>query len=428
MADGKHVRKRHRKKHSHSLRYTLFVIALIAMGGLMWGAHIRSDLPQSAIPAVADSPNPTSTVPPSPTPEPTPIVETVHFSASGDNLIHKPIYEQAKRRAENEQSDVPYDFSYVYENLSDFFAQFDVNWINQESLVNDTLPPSTYPAFSTPGECAKALYDIGFRVFALSNNHSYDKGANGISATLQFWNSMPEDVITTGLWKNTENNDARIPVQEVNGIKIAYLAYTEHTNGISINPSKLEANVIYTNETEAMQRQIEHARSLADVVVVGVHWGIEYNHQATESQKALAQQFADWGADVIIGTHPHVLQDAQWLTAADGRRAFVAYSLGNFISTQDRMPRAVGGILTLDMVKTTDVDGSVSVCIQEPKIHPVITHYDAGRSNVRNYLYRDYTPELAAQHGMNAYDSSFSYDQLRKIAEDSVSSEFLTLD
>lgn len=427
MANGKHVRKRRKKKHVHSLRYILFFVALVAMGGLMWGAHIRNDLPQSSIPAIADFPDPTPTVTPNPTPEPTPVVETVHFSASGDNLIHKPIYEQAKRRAENEQSDAPYDFSYVYENLSDFFAQFDVNWINQESLVNDTLPPSTYPAFSTPGECAKALYDIGFRVFALANNHTYDQGSKGISATLQFWDSMPEDVITTGLWKGTEDYE-RIPIQEVNGIKIAYLAYTDHTNGISVNPAKLDANVIYTNETETIQAQIEYARSLADIVVVGVHWGIEYNHHATENQQTLAQQLADWGADVIIGTHPHVLQDAQWLTAADDRRAFVAYSLGNFISTQDRTPRAVGGILTLDMVKTTDVDGSVSVCIQAPKIHPVITHYDAGRSNVRNYLYRDYTTELAAQHGMNAYDSTFSYEQLRKIAEDSVSSEFLTLD
>lgn len=427
MANGKHVRKRCRKKHVLSLRYAAFFFALVALGGLMWGAHIRSDLPQSSAPAAEDFPDFTPTITPNPTPEPTPIVETVHFSASGDNLIHKPIYTQAKQRAENASADMDYDFSYVYENLADFFSQFDVNWINQESLVNDTLPPSSYPAFSTPGECAKALYDIGFRIFALSNNHTYDKGSNGISAALDFWESMPEDVITTGLWKGMEDYD-HIPIQEINGIKIAYLAYTEHTNGISIPPSKLDANVIYTNETETMQRQVAHARTLADIVVVGVHWGIEYNHHATENQKALAQQFADWGADVIIGTHPHVLQDAQWLTAADNRRAFVAYSLGNFISTQDRTPRAVGGILTLDLIKTTDVDGSISVCIQSPKIYPVITHYDAGRSNVRNYLYHDYTPELAVQHGMNAYDSTFSYEQLRKIAEDSVSSEFLMLD
>lgn len=422
MANGKHVRKRCRKKQSHSLRYSLFFLALIALGGLIWGVRTRDNVPTS-VPAIAASP--TATPIPAPTPEPTPVVETVHFSASGDNLIHKPIYQQANRRAQKEDS---YDFSYVYENLADFYAQFDVNWINQESLVNDELPPSTYPCFSTPGECAKALYNIGFRVFAMSNNHTYDQGKKGISATLRFWESMPEDVIITGLWKGTADYD-RIPVQEVNGIKIAYLAYTEHTNGISISPSQNpEANVIYTSDTETMQRQIEHARTLADVVVVGVHWGVEYSHQATAAQKVLAQQLADWGADVIIGTHPHVLQDAQWLTSVDGRQAFVAYSLGNFISTQDKTPRAVGGILTLDMIKTTNVDNTVSICIKDPKIHPVITHYDSGRSNVRNYLYRDYTPELAAQHGMRAYDSTFSYDQLRKIAESSISSEFLSFE
>lgn len=426
MAQGKHTKQTSRRstkraqQRNSTLRTLLFCFALIGLMGLIWGLSVGEDLPAVGAPVV--TPKPSSV--PSTTPEPTPIVQTVRFSASGDNLIHKPIYQQAARRAKDGAA---YDFSYVYENMADFYAQYDVNWINQESLVNNELEASTYPSFSTPGECAQALYDIGFRVFALANNHTYDKGVKGIGATLRFWESMPDDVVTTGLWKGEADYD-RIPVQEVNGIKIAYLAYTEHTNGISISAgSNPDANVIYTNETETMQAQIQLARELADVVVVGVHWGIEYSHQATNGQKALAQQLADWGADLIIGTHPHVLQDAQWLTAADGRSAFVAYSLGNFISTQDQTPRAVGGILTVEMEKTTDVDGSISLQLKDPKIHPVITHYDAGRSNVRNYLYRDYTPELAAKHGMRQYDSTFSYDKLKQIAESSVSEEFLDL-
>ncbi len=427
MKRERHVKqttRRSRKKaqqRNSTRRTLLFCLALICFMGLLWCVPANHDLPTDAPPPVTESPSPA----PSPTPVPTPTVQTVRFSASGDNLIHKPIYRQAARRAKNGAA---YDFSYAYENMADFYAQYDVNWINQESLVNDELEASSYPSFSTPGECAKALYDIGFRVFALSNNHSYDKGPKGIAATLRFWESMPEDVITTGLWKG-ESDYSRIPVQEINGVKIAYLAYTEHTNGISISASQNpEANVIYTSETETMQAQIKQARQQADVVVVGVHWGIEYSNQANDTQKALAQQLADWGADLIIGTHPHVLQGAQWLTSADGRPVFVAYSLGNFISTQDRTPRAVGGILTLDMEKTTTADGSVSVKLKEPKIHLVITHYDSGRANVRNYLYQDYTPKLASQHGMNAYDSTFSYDSLRAVAEKAVSAEFLDFD
>lgn len=435
MAKGKHAKQ---TSHQRSLRgqparrvksrstqtrkphYWIFLLALIALGVFIWGIGASEHVPVIG-PAATEVPAPS----PAPTPEPAPVVQTVRFSASGDNLIHKPIYQQAARRATDGKA---YDFSYVYQNMAEFYSQFDVNWINQESLVSDTIPPATYPCFSTPGECARALYDIGFRVFALSNNHSYDQGTKGLTATLDFWQSMPEDIVTTGLWKGPEDY-GRIPVQEVNGVKIAYLAYTEHTNGIRIDLSRNpDANVIYTTETEVMQRQIAQARELADVVVVGVHWGIEYSNKESDAQKALAQQLADWGADLIVGTHPHVLQNAQWLTAADGRKSFVAYSLGNFISTQDRTPRAVGGILTVNMVKTTDADGNVSVQLEEPKIHPVITHYDSGRSNVRNYLYRDYTPELAKQHGMNAYDNTFSYDQLRKVAEDAVAAEFLSFD
>lgn len=413
MRKGKHAAKRKR------LSFLWIVPILLIIIGFLFGISLPVKSSSNSI----DETNSSLDIA-SPLPAPTPTVETVRFSASGDNLIHGPIYKQAAAHAKNGQK---YDFTETYKNLKDFYADYDINWINQESLVNDVLTPSSYPCFSTPGECAKALYDIGFRVFSLSNNHTYDQGTKGLSATLDFWESMPEDTITSGLWQGVEDYN-RIPLQHINGLSIAYLSYTEHTNGISIKTSQNPAaNVIYTSEIQVMQDQIAQARTIADVVVVGVHWGVEYSNKENEAQKALAQQFADWGADVIIGTHPHVLQNAEWLTAADGRQTFVAYSLGNFISTQDKTPRAVGGILTMDFVKTTDIDGSISIQLQNPKIHPIITHYDAGRQNVRNYLYRDYTPELAAKHGLNAYDSSFSYDRLLEIVQEAISPEFIDI-
>ena len=157
-------------------------------------------------------------------------------------------------------------------------------------------------------------------MFSLSNNHTYDKGAAGIAATLRFWETMPEDVITTGLWKG-EADYGRIPIQTVDGVNIAYLSYTEHTNGIPRN-SKMAANIIYTSQQDVMEQQVRAARQEADFVVVGVHWGVEDSHNITQAQRTLAQSLADWGADVIIGTHPHVLQDAEWRTAADGRNVF----------------------------------------------------------------------------------------------------------
>ena len=234
---------------------------------------------------------------PAPKPEPQPLVQTVRFSATGDNLIHAPIYKQAQRRASGEEA---YSFDYCYEHIAPFYAQHDVNWINQETLCTDELEPSSYPCFSTPGDCARALYRAGVRVFSLSNNHTYDKGASGIAATLRFWGSMPEDVVTTGLWKGKEDY-GHIPLQTVNGVTIAYLSYTEHTNGIPQN-SSMQANVIYTSQTDVIEQQVKAARQFADFVVVGVHWGVEDSHTIVDGQRTLAQQLADWGADVIVGT------------------------------------------------------------------------------------------------------------------------------
>lgn len=351
-----------------------------------------------------------------------PVVTTLHFSATGDDLIHSPIYKQAARRAVNGEG---YSFDYCYANMVSFYAEQDINWINQETLCNHELEPSTYPCFSTPGQCAEALYRAGFRVFSLSNNHTYDKGAAGIAATLRFWDSMPEDVVTTGLWRGEADYD-RIPLQTVNGVKIAYLSYTEHTNGIPQN-SKMEANVIYTSQTDVIERQVREARQMADFVVVGVHWGVENSHIITDAQRMLAQSLADWGADVIVGTHPHVIQDAEWRTAADGRNVFVAYSLGNFLSTQSKPDQVIGAVLTLDLEQTVEPDGTVHCAVLNPKLHPTVTHYDAGKSNVRTYLFRDYTPELARAHGVRAEYPSFSYDYISQTAQTYINSEFLEL-
>lgn len=412
-----------RRSGKHWVGTLLTAGAVVACMGLL----LRF-LPVGTIPTGRDEPSDSAvsgTEPAAssvPEPEPEPVVETLRFSATGDDLIHSPIYKQAARRADNGQQ---YDFDYCYAQVAPFYAQQDINWINQETLCSDELEPSSYPCFSTPGDCARALYRAGIRVFSLSNNHTYDKGAAGLAATLRFWESMPEDVVTTGLWRGADDY-SRIPLQTVNGVTIAYLSYTEHTNGIPTS-SSMPANVIYTSQTDVIEQQVRAAHQQADFVIVGVHWGVEDSHTIVDGQRTLAQQLADWGADVIVGTHPHVLQDAQWLSAADGRQTFVAYSLGNFLSTQNRPDQLVGAILNLQLQKTTEPDGTVQCAVLEPKLLPTVTHYDAGKSNVRTYLFRDYTQELAKQHGVRAKHSDFSLDTVQKIAQNNISSDFLEL-
>lgn len=371
-----------------------------------------------------DSQLTTESVPaPEPEPEPSqPVTTTVTFSATGDNLIHAPIYKQAERRAAEGER---YNFDACYEHLADFYAGQDVNWINQETLCTDELEPSTYPCFSTPGECAEALYRAGIRGFSLANNHTYDKGAKGLAATQRFWDRMPEDVVTTGLWNGPEDY-GNIPLQTVNGVTLAYLSYTEHTNGIP-QSSAMTANVIYTSQLDVIRQQVEKARTLADFVVVGVHWGVENSHTITKAQRNLAQQLSDWGADLILGTHPHVVQDAEWRTASDGRQVFVAYSLGNFLSTQSKPDQLIGTILTVKLEKTTAPDGSVACAVTEPKLHPTVTHYGAGKSEARTYLLRDYTPELAKAHGVRAEYPAFGMEYIRNVLQSNINSEYLEL-
>lgn len=365
---------------------------------------------------------PASSIPP-PQPEPEPEELSVRFSAVGDNLIHTGIYLEAAERAGGEG----YDFAYAYENLAYFFEDYDVNWINQETLVNNELAPSSYPTFSTPGEMGQALYNAGWRVFALSNNHSYDKGAAGIAATLNFWQTMPEDIVYYGLYTDDESN-AEIALQQVNGMTIAYVAYAEHTNGLP-TPSQATAHVLYTENLPVMERQIRAARELADVVVVSLHWGVEDSYTVTDAQRELAASVGSWGADVIIGTGPHVIHPIEWITTEEtGHQTLVAYSLGNFLSAQAYNRNMVGIALTFELHQTVDPDGTRHpATVNEVKAYPTVTHYDNGYHNIRDYMFRDYTEELAAQHGTRQR-STFSLEYITELCQQQIAPEFLVLD
>lgn len=400
------------------------VVIAVGVGGVLIGSlfqdplmHQASVLASTLLPVPTATPVPTPLPTPAPTPEPTPTVETVRFSATGDNLIHDGIFLQARQRGENGS----YDFTEAYEPMRTFYEQFDVNWLNQETLVNDAFEPSGYPLFSTPGDITDALYDIGFRVFSVSNNHSYDKGAEGITSSLEHWAAMPDDVAVAGFYNQETYDD--YTYQTVNGITFGYLSYTEYTNGLP-TPSESEYRVIYLDERDLISQQIADMRPNCDVLVVSCHWGVEGSHEMTDFQTETAQWLADQGVDLIIGTHPHVTQTAQWLTGSGGNTTFVAYSLGNFLNAQSQPDNMVGAVLDITFQKTTQPDGSVSVEILNPKLHGVVTQYEAGYQDIRVYPYADYTDELGAAHG----NFTLSRTQIEEVLSSSIDSEFLTLD
>ena len=325
----------------------------------------------------------------------------VSFTAVGDNLIHGSIYQQAKARAGGDG----YDFSYSYEPVRSFFLNHDLNWINMETICNDQFPASNYPRFSTPGQDAKDLYDIGFRIFSVASNHTYDYGNAGVRAMKYFYrDEMPEDILTTGLWEDTDY----IPVYECKGHKIAFLTYTY---GMNEDSNEESGRVIFLSEKNLIKYQIEKAKEKADCVIVSCHWGDEDKHAINDEQRAIAKNIAEWGADLIIGTHPHVVQDYTRIETSDGRQVFVVYSIGNFISGQKDMDHLVGMVLECTLSFSMDADGNSVVSVENPKLIPTVTHYDEAFTNLRVMLLKDYTPELADKHGVHEYDE-FDYDDI----------------
>jgi len=355
--------------------------------------------------------------------EPEEKISSVVLKAVGDNLIHNTIYIQAQNRASNGQA---YDFYPAYEKVAGLLEGADFAFINQETLLaSKVFDPSSYPRFNSPTEVGDTMLDLGFNLFSHSNNHALDQGAQGINATLDYWDSkegLDEDFLVTGLFRD-EDDMNRIRVMEKNGISLALVAFTEHTNGLKLLAAS-ENKIIYTSETEIVKDQIQKAREQADIVVVSVHWGIENSHEVTDSQRELAQQMFDWGADIILGTHPHVLQPIEPLASSDGKRkGYVIYSLGNFISAQDVGDNLVGGILNFTISKDTKT-GEIS--IDQPYLEPIVTHYETvWQRNLCLYPLSEYTEELAEAHGVRKNSPGFSVQYIWDMLEETIGEDYL---
>lgn len=341
------------------------------------------------------------------------LLSRVSFVAVGDNLIHDTVYEQAAARSSG-----GYDFSYAYENVASRIKEPDIAILNQETIISTEHNVSSYPMFNSPVEVGEEMLKIGFDVFNIATNHSLDCGEKGLISAINFWKS--KNVITTGAYLN-EAERSQIAMNEVNGVKIAYLGFTESTNGLSL-PDDTEVVLVRATDETLLQEKIMRAKQAADVVVVNAHWGNEYTHEPTQEQRDLAQKLASWGTDVIIGTHPHVIQPVEYIENTDGRRTLVAYSLGNFISAQNRGPRMLGGMLNFDIVKNNNT-GKIE--IENVTFSGVVTHYGYGSSNIRIYMLDDYTEELASKHGVKSKTASFSLQYLKDIMNEVIDKQFL---
>ncbi|MBR6718754.1 MAG: CapA family protein [Oscillospiraceae bacterium] len=404
---------------------------------LIFGSCAASDLPNQGMEPISSAETeetapvtlPTSTTVISTTTEPPiPPDITVNMLAVGDNLVQTYVYLAAQAQSAD---GVSYNFAPLYENIKPIVQAADVAVINQETLIcgGDYEVSGSNFNFNSPVELGDAMVDVGFDIFTIANNHMLDKTIYGLESSLDYWDGMMQKypILAVGAYRNEEDQN-RIRVQEVNGMKIAYLAYTEHLNGYSI-PADSPIRIGDTEDEALIERQIKEAKEIADAVVVAAHWGTEDTHIVRDDVKELAQKMVNWGADVILGSHPHTAQTMEYLEREDGTMGFVYYSLGNFISAQTDNFNMIGEMGTFDLVKD-GATGKVSVlnvgCI------PVITHYDNGNfANLRLYPYNMYTPELAASHGLPyapmGTAKTFNMDVVNWIINENIPAEFQRL-
>lgn len=237
----------------------------------------------------------------------------------GDALLHGSVYRDAYKNG-------VYNFDSQLEYIKPIVQNYDLAFYNQESILGGTeLGLSDYPTFNSPWEFGDAMINSGFNLVSLANNHTMDRGEKAVSNSCEYWKSK-EDVLAVGSYCSKEDSEA-IQIKEKNGIKYTLLAYTYGTNGISVPQGKEYLVNLYSDEKA--KADIEKVRDKVDLLIVSMHWGTEYKSEPTEEQKREAEYLSSLGVDIIIGTHPHVIEPITYINDT-----LVIYSLGNFISAQ----------------------------------------------------------------------------------------------
>ena len=351
------------------------IVAIVVVSTLAVSGKITSKTAESAQPTVTQDAAVEEV-------DDTPKDSKVTIVAVGDNLIHNTLIDSGK------QQDGSLDYNSFYDEIKKYIEPADIAVIDQETVLGGKdFPYTGYPVFNSPWEIGEAAINAGFDVFTCANNHILDMGSKGIENEQKFFSKYPE-IVQIGT-NASEDDYNKITYYEKNGITFSLLNYTYGTNGIPLPEDK--PYIVNMLDKEKVTKDIKEARKNSDVVMVFPHWGTENSHDVNEQQKEYVKLFSDLGVDIVIGCHPHVLQPYEMYTAANGNQALVYYSLGNFISAQDRVDSLLGGMATVTLQKTTTGPES-KVEIIDYDLKPLVTHVNYGTSFTTYYLedYSDY--------------------------------------
>ena len=316
----------------------------------------------TTLPTAEPTPEPTA----EPTPEPTPAPVHATLMFVGDLMC----LSSQQRGAKQQAGGSGYDFSPSFAYVREVFNNADCVIGNLETSLSHSWPYATeqrniggMPNCNGPKQYLGALKFAGFDALVLANNHCCDAGVQGIIETTQAVEEYGFPY--TGLFR--EKDAQRFVILDVKGIKVGLLSYAEFYN--SKDKAVREAGCEYMINTYSKERiaeDIAAARAAgAELIVAYNHWGAEHTHQPTPKVVTHAQEMADAGVDIIIGSHSHAVQPVVWLTAADGRQVLCAYSMGNFVSSMGRSTANDTFIAEVGIVR----EGG-SVRVESEKYHP----------------------------------------------------------
>ena len=398
--------------------YLLSVLCAVYMGGCSSSQddNILEEAAGTVAESVEDKEN-TSDKPENPTenetttesePEPEPI--RVDIIMVGDILLHDRVNESGL------MEDGSYNYDHMFAQVKEDISAADIAIVNQEVILGGRdMGLSGYPAFNGAFEVGHSLVDAGFDVVLHATNHALDKRKKGLLTCLSFWEENYPQIGVLGI-HDTEEDAAEIYVKEVEGIKIAILNYTYGTNGIAL-PDDMPYAVDMWDE-DAIRADVELAKAMADFIVVCPHWGTEYVFEETKDQQKKAQFLADLGVDLIIGTHPHVVEPVKWIKGENGNDTLVYYSIGNFINATSGDHTGAAARMLGAMAKITLTTDGEDVWIESYGVEPLVTHLVEGSGKITTYRLEDYTKELEALNEMEKQDSSFSIEYCEQICID----------
>lgn len=328
----------------------------------------------------------------------------VTLAATGDILLHQRLYNKAKK------SEGKYDFSEMLSEARQLFNKDHLIIVNQESIIGGVeLGLSDFPHFNSPVEIGYALKDLHVDIVNLANNHILDRGEEGVLKSIENWEKI--GIPYVGAYKSKKDQDT-LRIFHRNGLRVCFLSYTKSI-GSGKRPKGKEYLASKYNDfgVKWVRRLIDRIRrhDLADVIILSIHYGKEYQMLPTAYQVETASNLSDAGADIIIGHHPHVLQPPAFIVNSYGHESFVAYSLGNFFTGQKGIYRQIGAYMTVDIEKP---DNSSFLKIDNPTIR--LTYVDStDKEDYKLYLLEDVvkTQEVIKTH-RGEFESKKVYERM----------------